>query len=73
GSRWYGIALWNGMHANVPVLDPRIGGPSGLDRYHSVTGGLGYLVRRNVRTYGEATWDIERKEAVFGLGVTAAF
>jgi hypothetical protein len=72
-SRWYGIALWNGMHANVPVLDPRIGGPSGLDRYHSVTGGLGYLVRRNVRTYGEATWDIERKEAIFGLGVTAAF
>jgi hypothetical protein len=30
-------------------------------------------VRRNVRTYGEVTWDLEAKGAAFGLGVTAAF
>jgi hypothetical protein len=73
GSRWYALGLYNGMHANVPVLDPRIGGPSGIDLYQTLTGGLGYLVRRNVRTYGEVTWDFELEEAFLGLGVTAAF
>jgi thiol-disulfide isomerase/thioredoxin len=72
-SRWYGVGLYNGMKANLPMLDPRMGGVAGVDRYHTVTGGLGYLIRRNVRTYGEVTWDIEAKEAAFGLGVTAAF
>jgi len=73
GSRWYGVGLYNGMHANLPLLDPRIGGASGIDRYQTLTGGLGYLVRRNVRTYGEVTWDLQLSEAVLGLGVTAAF
>lgn len=72
-SRFYGFALWNGMKANRPLLDPRAGGPSGVDRYHTVTGGVGHLIRRNIRAYGEATWDFERDEAAFGLGVTAAF
>lgn len=73
GSRWYGFGLYNGMHANVPLLDPRSGGPSGVDRYQTVTGGLGYQVRRNVRTYFELTWDIEQDDGLMGLGVTAAF
>jgi len=73
GSRWYGLALYNGMHANLPLLNPRFGGPSGVEHYQTVTGGTGYLVRRNVRVYGEATWDIELKEALFGVGLTAAF
>lgn len=73
GSRWYGVGLWNGIKANLPLLDPRMGGTSGVDRYHTVAGGLGYLVRRNVRTYGEVTYDLEAKAAAFGLGVTAAF
>jgi hypothetical protein len=73
GSRWYGVALYNGMTSNFPLLDPRMGGTAGVDRYQSLTGGLGYLVRRNVRTYGEVTWDSEAKGAAFGLGVTAAF
>ena len=72
-SRFYGFALYNGMKANRPLLDPRAGGPSGVDRYHTLTGGLGHLLRRNIRAYGEATWDFERDEAAFGLGVTAAF
>lgn len=73
GSRWYGVGLWNGIRTNLPLLDPRMGGASGVDRYHTVAGGLGYLVRRNVRAYGEVTYDLEAKEAAFGLGVTAAF
>jgi hypothetical protein len=73
GSRWYGVGLWNGMKANFPLLDPRTGGGALVDRYHSLSGGLGYLVRRNVRTFGEVTWDIEGKGAAFGLGLTAAF
>jgi hypothetical protein len=72
-SRVYGFALYNGMKSNRPLLDPRAGGPSGIDRYHTLTGGLGHLLRRNIRTYGEVTWDFERDEAAFGLGVTAAF
>ncbi len=73
GSRWYGVALYNGMWANRPLLDPRTGGPAGVDRYHAVTLGLGHILRRNIRTFGEVTWDIEQEEALFGLGVTAAF
>jgi hypothetical protein len=73
GSRWYGVALYNGMWANRPLLDPRAGGPTGVDRYHAVTVGLGHILRRNIRTFGEVTWDIEQEEALFGLGVTAAF
>jgi hypothetical protein len=72
-SRWYGVALYNGMWANRPLLDPRTGGPTGVDRYHAVTVGLGHILRRNIRTFGEVTWDIEQEEALFGLGVTAAF
>jgi hypothetical protein len=72
-SRWYGVALYNVIRANRPLLDPRSGGPSGIDRYHTLTGGVGHLLRRNIRTYGEITWDVERKEALFGVGVTAAF
>jgi hypothetical protein len=44
GSRWYGIALYNLIDANRPLLDPRLGGPAGVDRYHAFTGGAGYLV-----------------------------
>jgi hypothetical protein len=72
-SRVYGFALWNGMKANRPLLDPRTGGPSGVDRYHTISGGLGHILRRNIRTYGELTWDFEREAAAFGLGVSAAF
>ncbi len=72
-SRWYGVALYNLIDASAPLLDVRLGGAVPVDRYHTVTGGLGYLVRRNVRVYGEATWDIELETGRFGLGVTAGF
>lgn len=72
-SRWYGVALWNLVDASAPMLDVRLGGPAGVTRYHTLTGGVGRVVRRHVRLYGEATWDLELEEARFGLGVTAAF
>ena len=73
GSRWYGVALYNYIDASAPLLDVRLGGPAALTRYQTLTGGVGYLVRRNVRVYGEATWDVEQDNGRFGLGVTAAF
>jgi hypothetical protein len=73
GSRWYGVALYNYIDTSAPLLDVRLGGPAGLTRYQTLTGGLGYLVRRNVRVYGEATWDVEQDNGRFGLGITAAF
>jgi len=73
GSRWYGIALYNLIDANRPLLDPRLGGPAGVDRYHAFTGGAGYLVRRNFRVHAEGTWDFEIEEARLSVGFTTAF
>lgn len=39
----------------------------------TVTGGLGYLVARNFRVYGEGTWSLEGGESGFTLGLTTAF
>jgi hypothetical protein len=38
-----------------------------------VTGGLGYLLQRNVRTYAEGTWDRELGATRWTLGMTMAF
>lgn len=73
GSRWYGVVLYNYVKANRPILSARLGGPSDIDRYQAVTGGLGYLFRRNFRFHAEGTWDIEVEEARLSLGVTTAF
>ncbi|HKI94477.1 MAG TPA: hypothetical protein VJ992_04240 [Gemmatimonadales bacterium] len=72
-SRWYGIALYNRITANLPLLDVRLGGAGDLTKYQAVTGGLGYLVQRNLRVYGEATWDTEAKTTRFTAGLTTAF
>jgi hypothetical protein len=73
GSRWYGIALYNRLHASRPLLDPGLGGPSGVSRYETVTGGGGYLVRRNLRAHAEGTWDLEARATRWTLGMTMAF
>jgi len=56
-----------------PLLDPRMGGPAGVDRYETLTGGAGYLVRRNFRLYGEVTEDFDLDATTFTLGFTTAF
>lgn len=72
-SRWYGVALYNLIDANRPLLDVRLGGPSNVSRYQAVTAGVGYLLRRNFRVLAEGTWDVELEEARWTLGLTTAF
>jgi hypothetical protein len=73
GARWYAIALYNLIETNRALLDVRLGGPANLERYEAVTGGAGYLVRRNLRAYAEATWDRGLETAQWTLGLTMAF
>jgi hypothetical protein len=73
GSRWYAIGLYNLIHTSRPLLDVRLGGPAGMSRYETVTGGMGYLLQRNVRTYVEGTWDLEQRSTQWTLGLTMAF
>ncbi len=73
GSRWYGIALYNLVVADAPLLDVRLGGPSGLRRWETVSGGGGYLVRRNLRTMTEVGYDLESEDLRWTLGFVVAF
>ena len=73
GSRWYGVALYNRIVNSRPLLDPRVGGPAGVQRYETLTGGAGYLVRRNFRVYGEVTEDFDLDRTTVTFGFTTAF
>lgn len=73
GSRWYALALYNRVQSNLPLLDFRLGGPANVDRYESLTGGAGWLWRRNVRLFGEVSWDREQEQAGFTIGLVTAF
>jgi len=73
GTRWYAIGLYNLITTKAPLLDVGLGGPAGVSRYETVTGGGGYLVQRNLRVYGEGTWDREQRTTQWTLGLTMAF
>lgn len=73
GSRWYGLALYNLIVADAPLLDVRLGGPAGLRRWETVSGGGGYLVRRNLRTMTEVGYDLESEDLRWTLGFVVAF
>jgi hypothetical protein len=73
GSRWHGFALYNLIDADRPVLSVRLGGPALVRRYETVSGGVGYLLRRNLRLTGEMTYDISQEEARWTLGAVSAF
>ncbi|MDH3455422.1 MAG: hypothetical protein OER90_01155 [Gemmatimonadota bacterium] len=73
GARWYGLALYNIVDMNLPLLNVRLGGPDNVERYQTLTGGIGYVVRRNVRTFVETTWDLEQDETRWTLGFTTGF
>jgi hypothetical protein len=73
GSRWYGFALYNLVNATDPLLSLRLGEAEPLDRYQTVTGGVGYLLRRNLRVTGEGTHDIEQGGVRWALGFVSAF
>lgn len=72
-SRWYGVALYNYVEADRPLLNVRLGGPSNVSRYQTVTGGVGYQLRTNFRILGEITWDVEVEEARWTMGLVTAF
>jgi hypothetical protein len=73
GKRWDAFALYNMVSATAPVLDVRMGGPAGVERYQSLTGGLGYLVRRNLRLTGELSRDFEQESTRWTIGFVTAF
>jgi hypothetical protein len=77
GGRWYVTGLYNWIDADRPLLSLRIGeqdtAAGFLQRYHTVSGGVHYLINRNVRLLGEAGWDLEREKPRFTTGVTLAW
>lgn len=72
-SRFYGFALYNLVTANRPLLDVRVGGPANVKRYESIAGGVGHLVRRNVKVSGEFGYDVGQDLARMTLGMVLAF
>jgi hypothetical protein len=72
-SKWHFFGLYNLVTADAPLLDVRLGGAAGLDRYESLTGGLGYLARRNFRVTAEATRDLEQRTTRWSAGMVTAF
>jgi len=73
GSRWHGFALYNLVSATDRLVSLRLGEAEPLDRYETVTGGVGYLLRRNFRVTAEATHDIEQGGLRWAMGFVSAF
>lgn len=72
-SRWHGFALYNLVDADAPLLAVRLGELTPLRRYETITGGAGYLLRRNLRFTGEVTHDIEQGGLRWTAGFVSAF
>lgn len=72
-SRWHLFGLYNLLTATEPLLNPRMGSGGAVSRYESLTGGAGYLVRRNLRATGEMTWDTQLEQARWSFGFVTAF
>lgn len=73
GSRFHGFGLYNLMTATAPVLNPRVGTAANVSKYESLSGGVGYLLMRNLRMTGEMTWDTQLEQARWTLGFVSAF
>lgn len=73
GSRWHGFALYNLVKADTPILSVRLGEPGALRRYETITGGAGYLVRRNFRLTGEVSQNLVQGNTRWTLGFVSAF
>lgn len=73
GSRYYGFALYNRVTANRTLLDVRLGDPAPTRRYETISGGVGHLVQRSIRTSVEATYDLEVERVRFTVGMVLAF
>lgn len=73
GKRWYAFALYNRVDTDRPLLNVRLGGPPNIRRYETLSGGAGYLVRRNFRLGVEGTWNIEQEATRWTVGLVTAF
>jgi hypothetical protein len=75
--RWYGTALYNWIDADRPLVSLRLGeqavGSGFIQRYQTLTGGVHYLLRRNIRLLAEAGWDFERESPRFAVGSSLAW
>jgi hypothetical protein len=75
--RWFATGLYNWVSADRPLVSLRVGEQnteSGfIQRYNVATGGLHYLLQRNVRVMGEVGWDIERNQPRVTAGATLAW
>lgn len=75
--RWYFSALANAIEADQPVVSLRLGeqdqAPGFLKRYRTAGASMHYLMRRNVRLLGEASWDFTRDQARLVTGFSLGF
>jgi hypothetical protein len=71
--RWHVAGLYNWIDSNTPVFTIRSGEDTPLSRYHTASGGLHYLLRRNVRLMGELGYDIEAERTRFTIGTFMAW
>jgi len=72
-SRWYGYALYNRVENDRALLDPGGGAPGNAEKYETAAVGAGYLLRRNLRLYGEALADMQRDAGRFTIGATFGY
>lgn len=73
GARWYGYGLYNRIEDNRGLIDLGDVTPHMVRLYETVSLGAGYLVQRNARVYGEASYDTQREAGRGTLGFTIAY
>lgn len=61
-SKWYAVGLFNWIESDQTDLN-----------YKTLSGHLGYLLRRNIRLVGELTYDFKLEYAKVGVGFVTAF
>ena len=60
--RWQGHLLYNKVDSDLPASN-----------YESYTGGIGFLLARNIRLIGEYTYLKDSKDSKFSVGIISAF
>lgn len=73
GRRWYGYALYNRIEDNRGLIDLGDAAPALTRLYETVSVGTGYEVQRNLRVYGEASFDTQQEAGRATLGFTVAY
>lgn len=61
-SKWYAVGLFNWIESDQTDLN-----------YKTLSGHLGYVLRRNIRLVGEISYDFKKEYAKIGVGFVTAF